>query len=53
MRNLININDLERYLINEYGSVMNKPQENKKTELKINHKGDIPYTITSRKNIRV
>lgn len=41
------IDDLEKYLICKYPSVMNKRMAKPKTQIKFEHKGNIPYTISS------
>lgn len=41
------INDLEKYLICKYGSVMNKQRKKPKTQINFEHKGNIPDVILS------
>ena len=42
------INDLENYLICKYGSEMNVRKGKPKTQINFEHKGDIPYVISSK-----
>ena len=41
------IDDLENYLICKYGSVMNERSKKPTTQINFEHKGNIPYTISS------
>ena len=41
------IDDLEKYLICKYDSVMNKQRKNPKTQINFEHKGNIPDVILS------
>lgn len=45
---LANIDALENFLIHKYGHVMNTRVEEPQTEFTIEHKGNVPYTITSK-----